>query len=42
LPPGRLLDRYAGLLGTAAEAADPARIRPDRPDSEHGPARETL
>ena len=25
LPPGRLLDRYAGLLGTAAEAADPAR-----------------
>jgi hypothetical protein len=41
LYPGEM-DRYAGLLGTAAEAADPARIRPDGPDSEHGPAGEAL
>ena len=31
LYPGEM-DRYAGLLGDAAEDADPARIRPDAVD----------
>ena len=36
LYPGEM-DRYAGLLGDAAEDADPARIRPDDPEERPGP-----
>jgi hypothetical protein len=30
------MDRYADRLGEAAEAADPAKNRPDEPDSDPG------
>jgi integrase len=30
------MDRYADRLGDAAEAADPAKIRPDKPDGDPG------
>ena len=30
------MDRYSDRLGDAAEAADPAEIRPDEPDDDAG------